>query len=203
MSVRSSTNWPDGMSSARRLARVAVERHVAAHADRMAPGADDVARRDQRRGELAEPDLPFVAPDLDVHVDDVVVGRRHPAQPVVDPEAPRLRLRSVVPHDSHALVRPGRAERPGLARAAELRARAGAVGGVSLRDGDLVERLPVAERNLAEGAAEGAVELEHDHLVDEQAAVAGDLDRHVRRGQGERLRGGVPGERERREDRGR
>ncbi len=169
----------------------------------MAPGADDVAGRHQRRCQLVEPHLPFVAPDLHVHVDDVVVGRRHPAQPVVNPEAPRLRFRPVVPHDPHALVGPGRAERPGLARAAELRARAGPVGDVSLRDGDLVERLAVAERHLAEGAAEGTVELEHDHLVDEQAAVPGDLDRHVRRGQGERLRGGVPGERERRQERDR
>ena len=203
MSVRNSTNWPGGMSSARRLARVAVEGHVAAHADGMAPGADDLARRDQRRRELAEPDLPLVAPDLEVHVDDVVVRRGHPAQPVVDPEAPRLRLRAVVPHDSHALVRPGRAERARLVRAAELGAGSGPVGDVPLRDGDLVERLAVAQRNLAEGAAEGAVELERDHLVDEQAAVAADLNRDVRRRQGERLRGGVPGERERREDRDR
>ena len=77
----------------------------------------------------------------------------------------------------------------------------GLYGDVSLRDRHLVERLALAERNLPESAAEGTVELEGDHLVDEQAAVAGDLDRHVRRGQGERLRGGVPGERERREDR--
>jgi hypothetical protein len=61
----------------------------------------------------------------------------------------------------------------------------------------LVERLAVAQRNLAESAAEGTVELEDDHLVDEKAAVALDLNRDVRRGQGERLRGGVPGERER------
>ena len=181
----------------------AVERHVAAHPDGMPPGADDVARRDQRGRELAEPDLPLVAPDLDVHVDDVVVGRRDPAQPVVDPEAPRLRLRSVVPHDSHALVRPRRAERSGPVRALELRARAWAVRLLSLRDRDLVERLAVAERDLAERAGKGAVELKDDHLVDEQAAVAGDLDRHVRRGQGERLGGRVPGERERRQRRDR
>ena len=90
---------------------------------------------------------------------------------------------------------PGWPEQPSSAHAP------GRYATLSLRDGDLVERLAVAERNLAEGAAEGTVELEHDHLVDEQAAVAGDLDRDVRRGQGERLRGGVPGERERRQQR--
>jgi hypothetical protein len=169
----------------------------------MSPRTDDLARRDQRRRELAEPHLPLVAPDLDVHVDHVVVRRRDAAQPVVDSESPRLRLRFVVPHDSHALVRASRAERPGPVRALELRARAGAVRGLSLRDGDLIERLAVPQRNLAERAGEGAVELEDDHFVDEQAAVTGDLDRHIRRRQGERLRGGVPGERERRKDRDR
>jgi hypothetical protein len=108
-----------------------------------------------------------------------------------------------MPDDPHSLLRPRRSERARLACAAELRARSGAVRILSLRDGDLVERLAVAQRNLAEGTAEGTVELEDDHFVDEEAAVALDLNRDVRRGQGERLRGGVPGERERREDRGR
>jgi hypothetical protein len=50
---------------------------------------------------------------------------------------------------------------------------------VALRDGDLVERLALAEGDLAKGAAEVAVEGEDDELVDDQAAVGRDLDGDV------------------------
>ena len=62
---------------------VAVDRDVAPDADRVAPGARDVAGREQLRRQLAEADLPLVAPDLQVDVDDVVVRDRDAAQPVV------------------------------------------------------------------------------------------------------------------------
>jgi hypothetical protein len=104
-----------------------------------------------------------------------------------------------VPDDAHAFVRTRRPEAAGRVGALQLRAGPGRVLDVPLRDGDLVEPLAVAERDLAEGAAEVARELEGDQLVDEQAAVLGDLDRDVGGRQRERLRGGVPGERERRE----
>ena len=86
ISVRSSTNWPAGIVERAEVDAVAVDRDVAADADRVAPGAQHVAGRDQRGRQLAEADLPLVAPDLQVDVDDVVVGDRDAAQPVVDAE---------------------------------------------------------------------------------------------------------------------
>ena len=114
-----------------------------------------------------------------------------------------LRHGPEVPDDPHALVRLRRPERPRFAGRAELGGRARAVLDVLLRDRHLVERLPVAERDLAEGAAEVTVEGERDHLVDDQRPVRVDLDDDVRGGQRERLGGGVPGEHERRQERDR
>jgi hypothetical protein len=162
------------------------------------PGALDVAGRDQRRRELAEPDLPLVAPDLQVDVDDVVVGDREPAEAVVDAEPPRLVRRLVVPDDPDPLVSARRPERAGTPGAAELGAGSARVLLVALGDEDLVDGLALAERDLAVGAAEVAHEREHDHLVDDQAAVLLHLDGDVGSGQRERLGVGVPGECERR-----
>ena len=92
--------------------------------------------------------------------------------------------------------------RPGRGAAAELGARAGAVGDVSLGDGDLVEALALAERDVAIAAAEVAVEGEGDVLRDDEPAVAGDLDDDVRPREGERLGVCVPGEPQRRCRRG-
>jgi hypothetical protein len=72
---------------------------------------------------------------------------------------------------------------------------------VSLGDRDLVERLALPQGHLPERAAEAAEEVERDQLVDDEAAVALDLDDDLRRRECERLRGGVPGERERRQER--
>jgi hypothetical protein len=58
---------------------------------------------------------------------------------------------------------------------------------VALGDRDLVDRLAVAQRDRSERAGEGPVELERDVLVDDQRAVAADLDRDVGRREGERL----------------
>ena len=91
--------------------------------------------------------------------------------------------------------------RPGRRAAAELGAPAGAVGDVALGDRDLIEALALAERDVAIAAAEVAVEREGDVLGDDEAAVAGDLDDDVRPREGERLGVGVPGERERRQQR--
>ena len=168
----------------------------------MPPGAQHVAGRDHRGGQLVEADLPLVAPDLEVDVDDVVVGDGEAAQPVVDAEAPLLVRGAVVPDDPDSLVGARRAERPRRARALKLGATAGLVLLLALRHEDLIERLALAERDLAEGAAEVAAEREHDHLVDDEGAVLLDLDGDVRGRQGERLRCGVPGERERRCRRG-
>jgi hypothetical protein len=144
--------------------------------------------------------LPFVAPDLQVDVDDVVVADCEPPQAVVDAEAALLARRAVVPDDAQAVARSGRPERPRRARAAELRAAAGRVLHVALCDGHLVDRIALAERDLAERAAEAAHEGEGDHLVDDDAAVLLHLHGDVGGGEGEGLCRRIPRQRERRED---
>ena len=106
-----------------------------------------------------------------------------------------------MPDDPGAAFAPFDPVRPGRGAAAELCAPAGAVGDVSLGDRDLVEALAVAERDVAIAAAEVAVESEADVLRDDESAVTGDLDDDVRPREGERLGVGVPGERERRQQR--
>jgi len=106
-----------------------------------------------------------------------------------------------VPDDPGAVVALLDPVRSGGRAAAELGARPGAVGDVSLGDGDLVEALAVAERDVAVAAAEVAVEGEGDVLRDDETAVARDLDDDVRPREGERLGVCVPGERERRQQR--
>jgi hypothetical protein len=64
----------------------------------------------------------------------------------------------------------------------------------------LVDRLAVAQRDLPERAGELAVEGEREDLVDDQAAVACDLDDDVRLRDRERLRRRLARERERGED---
>ena len=96
--TRISTNCPRGTSSARRgRSRLALD--VAADANRARPRPGNGCREGDGRGRLhrrrqpVERLLPFVAPDLEVDVDDVVVGDREPAQPVADRERPRRRRR--------------------------------------------------------------------------------------------------------------
>jgi len=107
-----------------------------------------------------------------------------------------------VPDDPGAVATLLDPVRPGRGATAELGARAGAVGDVSLGDRDLVEALAAAERDVAIAAAEVAVEGEGDVLRDDQPAVARDLDDDVRPREGERLGVCVPGEPERRCRRG-
>jgi len=102
-----------------------------------------------------------------------------------------------VPDDPGAVATLLDPVRPGRGAAAELGARAGAVGDVSLGDRDLVEALAAAERDVSIAAAEVAVEGEGDVLGDDEPAVARDLDDDVRPRERERLGVCVPGERER------
>ena len=74
----------------RAASRASRESHVAAHPGGMTPGAQYLARRGQRRGQLLEAHLPLVAPDLEVDVDHVVVGDRDPAQRVAHLERAHL-----------------------------------------------------------------------------------------------------------------
>ena len=165
----------------------------------MAPGPLDVPRREQLGRELRQSGLPLVAPDLQVDVDDVVVRGGDAAQAVADAEDALLGRRAVVPDDPHAVVPALDSVGAGRARTPELGAGARAVADVALRHRDLVDRLAVAERDVAVGAAEVAREGEGDALRDDETAVTTDLDDDVRPRQDERLRGGVAGERERRQ----
>ena len=84
-----------------------------------------------------------------------------------------------MPDDPDAVPGARGPEVPWSVGALELGAPPGGVMDVALRDGDLVERLALAEGDLAKGAAEVAVEGEDDELVDDQAAVGRDLDGDV------------------------
>ena len=188
ISARSSTHWFGGMSIARRTTmfpsiltspRTWTGRP---HARRITPGGQE------RRLESREPGLPLVAPDPKVHVDDVVVGDGEPAQAVVDVERALLRLRGVVPDDPHTVRQELRAERAGCARRPELGGGAGAVRAPVLADADLVDRLTVAQRDLAERAGEVAVEGERDRFVDDERPVLTASRRPSGVGEGEALR---------------
>ena len=152
-----------------------VDRHVAAHPDRMAPGADDVARPAHRRRQPAEALLPLVAPDLEVDVDDVVVGDRESRYPVVDDERPLLRaVRAEAPDDAHASAEVVDAERARRAAGLELGRGARLERPAVLRDADLVDALAVPQRDLAEAEGERAGERDCDLLVDGDRAVRAD-----------------------------
>ena len=84
---------------------LAGELDVAADVDRVPPRAEDLARGGLGRGEAAERLVPFGAPDLEVDVDDVVVGDRDAGQPVVDVEGAELVRCGVVPDDAHLASR--------------------------------------------------------------------------------------------------
>jgi hypothetical protein len=169
----------------------------------MPPGATGGGRRHQRRGQPTEPRLPLVAPDLQMDVDDIVIGDGQPAQAVVDRERALLGEGSVVPHDARRVVEPGDAEGVGKAERSEFGGGAGTVGPAGLGDSDLVDRLTLADGNVPIRATEVAVEGERDALVDDQRAVGREADDDVRVRQGERLRlGGLRrDQRERRGDR--
>ena len=102
-----------------------VDRDVAAHPDGVPPGPDDVARTGRRRGQPTQRLVPLVAPDLEIDVDDVVVGDRQAAHPIADLEGPDLVRRAVVPHDPLGVAVAGDAERPRRARAPQLDASTG------------------------------------------------------------------------------
>ncbi len=96
--------------------------------------------------------------------------------------------RGVVPDDPHTVRQELRAERAGCARRPELGGGAGAVRAPVLADADLVDRLTVAQRDLAERAGEVAVEGERDRFVDDERPVLLHHDVRPGVGEGEALR---------------
>ena len=129
------------------------------------PGACSVA------SSCGEPDLPLVAPDVEVHVDDVVVGDREPAQRVADLERPSpRRARCSARRSASFPPRCATPKVPGGSTAAEVGAAAGPVAAARSRAPRRREiDSPGSERDLAVAAGEGAVEGVLDVLVDERA----------------------------------
>ena len=175
-----------------------VDRHVAAHPDRMAPGAHDVARPAHRRRQPAEALLPLVAPDLEVDVHDVVVAGRETRDPVVDDERPlREPVRGEPPDDPRASAEVLDAERARRAAGLQLGRSPRLERPTVLRDADLVDALAVPQRDLAEAVRERAGEGNGDRLVDGDRAVGADVRLDVARDELIGLAVGDPGERER------
>ena len=168
---------------------------------------DAVARAPGRAGEhhhrreAPERRLPLVSPDLHVHVDDVVVGDCEAAEAVGDREGALLVERRVVPDDAHLVRVVLDAVPAGSVAAAELRVPARLVRPAVLGHEHVVDRLALAERDVAVRAAERAGEGEADVLADEQRAVLRDPHVDVRLRERVRLRRRDGSENERRDGR--
>src|SRR5581483_9667469 len=105
----------------------AVQVDVAANVDGMAPRAHHASRRGEARRQAPETLLPFAAPDLQVDVDDVVVGDGEPVHVVPKLEDPRLVGGAVVPDDAHTVRELRHPVRARGVETTELGAAAGAV----------------------------------------------------------------------------
>ena len=158
---------------------LAGELDVAANVDGVPPRAQDLSRGRLGRGEAAERLVPFGAPDLEIHVDDVVVGDRDAGQAVVDIEGPELVRCGVVPDDAHLSPDDRRAECSRRVGALELGAATGTVGATVLADAHVVDGLPTAQGDLPVAPAERAGERVGDVLVDHDGAIRGDPDRDI------------------------
>ena len=139
----------------------------------------------------------MLAPDAQVHVDDVVVRDGEALEAVRDRERAPLVHRSVVPDDADAVVDLRHPEAVRQAETAELGVRATPVHGVAFADRNVLDRLALSDRDVAVRAAEVAAEVEGDVLAHEKRAVRADLDRDLGSGQRVRLGRG----RRRREER--
>ena len=184
MRVRSSTNCFAGTLTARNVARVPTSStsprtHTGfPHARRIFPGAVSIPTR-RARGSL-----PLIAPDLQVDVDDVVVGDRDTAKRVRDRERACLVAGVEVPDDARGVAALLDAERPRLPR---LEARLGSLpeGHAALRDRREHERLAVTQRDVAVPVEEIAGEGDLEPLADAERAVRLHVDGDVGLEQGE------------------
>src|ERR671922_258662 len=119
------------------------------HPHRMSPGSDHTTWPGDRRLQAPEPLAPLVAPDLKVHVDDVVVTDREPSEPVAHRVRPLLIGRPIAPHDADTSAEvddPVCTRRPARL---ELRRRAEAVRPPILGDRYLGDPFSGAIRDLA------------------------------------------------------
>jgi hypothetical protein len=161
------------------------------------PGAHDSARTGHRRRQPPEALLPLVAPDLQVHVDDVVVGDRETGEAVPDRERPRLTARLEAPDDADPSAEVLGAERSRWPTRLELGRRARPVPLPVLEDDDAGDLLAATVRNLSEAVRERARERDRDPLFDSERAVGPDDDADVGRDElvGLRQRGWCQNER--------
>jgi hypothetical protein len=108
-----------------------------------------------------------------------------------------------VPNDSDSIGELGYAVRVRSAFAPDLRRRSRRIRASILLDGDVADRLALAQRNLAVCPGEPAREGEGDPLLDLEGTVVLDIDPDPGVREGERLRTGAAGRDERsRRDRG-
>jgi hypothetical protein len=161
------------------------------------PGTHHSARAGHRRGQRPESLLPLVAPDLQVHVDDVVVADREAGEAVPDRERPRLVARLEAPDDADPSAEVLGAERPRWPTGLELGRRAGSVRLPVLEDDDAGDLLAAPVRDLPEAVRKRAGECDRDRLLDGERAVGPDGDADVGGDEVVRLRERCGSERER------
>jgi hypothetical protein len=150
----------------------------------VAPRAEDLARcgldPDEARNGLG----PLVAPDLQVDVDNVVVGDGDLPERVRDRERSRLVARVEVPDDPNRVVAPFDSERSALTRL-EIGFIAPLVGDSALGDGRIDQRLARSEWDVAVAEVEVARERDLEAFAYAERAVLLDVDGDVGGEQGE------------------
>ena len=122
-----------------------------------------------RRPQVADRLGPLGAPHLQIHVDDVVVGNREPAEPVRDREGAGLAGGLEVPDDADTMGAPVDRIGAGGVDAAQLGATALGVLLALLADDDVIDRLALADRDVTVRAVERA--RDRDVLRDEERAI--------------------------------
>ena len=148
----------------------------------------DRPRQHHLRAEVIDGHGPVISPDLEVDVDDVVVGDREPAEAVGDRESADAAVCAVVPDDPHLVVALLHAEDVRLVEAPQLGVASGPVASAALAHLHEVDVLAVAHGNVPVRAAERSRVRERDVLPHEQGAVGRDLRLNDRLRQRVRLR---------------
>ena len=152
------------------------------------PGERDRTRQHHLRAQVVDGHGPVISPDLEVDVDDVVVGDREPAEAVGDRERADAAVLPVVPDDPNPVVALLDAVCVRSVEAPQLGVASGPVAATGLAHLHEVDVLPVAHGDVPVRAAERARVRERDVLAHEQRAVGRDLDVHHRLRQRVRLR---------------
>ena len=159
---------------------------IAANPYGLAPCAQDRPGRGLDPDEARERLRPLVAPDLEVHVHDVVVRDGDSTKPVGDRERPRLVAGIEVPDDAHRVTAPLDAERS-AGSGFQVGLVAPLKGHAALCDGRIHERLAFAERDVSVPEVEVAGERHLQSLAHTERPVLLDVHGDIRREQRERI----------------